>query len=180
MLDEIVSSVSVTESAALAEFLDVGAHVPWEYGGVGGAGGGEEEHTRQELVEQERLAALEAETAEVLIDVSRMGTQVPAERGELMAQREKMLRACDGFRSHAGHLKAHFKPSLPLSLESGGNAGNDSEGVLESMVRGPSIPVDVQRAVLDRMAMAAMDHLRGLGKVELGQDEPDNDLICHL
>jgi hypothetical protein len=32
---------------------------------------------------------------------------------ETAARREKLLRACDGFRAHAGHLRGFFKPHLP-------------------------------------------------------------------
>ncbi|KAG5184634.1 Phox homologous domain-containing protein [Tribonema minus] len=173
-LQEVLATVPVVESQALVDFLEVPGNVAWERP-MGAGGVGEFDRSGKEAVEQERLVALVEETAKALIDVSRTGVE-PLEESEVMARREKLLRACDGFRAHAAHLRGFFKPHLPCPSDSVAGAGVD--GLLEALSRPPSVPAEEQRAVMERCSLLVMDYLREAGKVKPAGAE--DGILCFM
>ncbi|CAM9352288.1 unnamed protein product [Phaeothamnion confervicola] len=166
--------VPVSDSRGLADFLEVAQHVNWEpQRGLHGAH--DDDLAGQEAHEQERLGGLVEEMARALIDVSRVGVE-PPEPGAVEAQREKLLRACDGFRVHASHFRAHFRPSVPAG---DAEATATPEMLLETLSRAPRPPAEEQQRLLDRWGIAVTDHLRGASKVE-SPAGPNTDLVCHM
>ncbi len=173
-MEGVLALINMAGSPALSEFLDILAHVPnWDSSAPCGDG---EQDDREEISEMNRLAALEEEFANALIDVSRTGTE-PISPAEALLQSVKLLRACDYFKAHAPHLKLYFRDEGPHTVS------HDETSVVEALSLPPCNLLDVQGcSALDQCMMVTLDHLHSMGKatVGLGEHDEEQDLVCHL
>ncbi len=174
-MEGALALINLSWSPALSEFLDILAHVPnWDSYSPCGDGG---QYDREEISEMNRLANLEEEFANALIDISRTNTE-PISRAEALLERAKLLRACDYFKAHAPHLKLYFRDEVPHAVS------HDETSVVETLSLPPCGDLlDVQGcSALDQCMMVTLDHLHSMGKstVGLGENDEERDLVCHL
>ncbi|CAM9849611.1 unnamed protein product [Pylaiella littoralis] len=109
-LSKALVKIQVTNSQYMQKFLEVARHVNMETSDDDPNSDDDDLAAEYEIQEAQRLADLVQEFQENMIDSQSVRVE-PRDDAEVEERRQKLLRACDGFREHDDHLKMFFNPN---------------------------------------------------------------------